>query len=75
MAQRSMRQTAELALAGVMAISLPAAIIGGAVAIMQPDGAIAAYLAELFAWLFTAAFLGTFALAMAEWLRGPPLET
>ena len=60
-----------------MAVSLPAAMIGGAVAIFQfgePSGNTATYIAQLFAWAFTAAFLGTFALAMAEWLGGPPLE-
>jgi len=61
-----------------MAISLPAAMIGGAVAIIrfgEPDGATATYVADGFAWAFTAAFLGSFALAMVEWLSGPPLET
>lgn len=73
MARTSLRQTAELALAAVMAFSLPAAMIGGAVSIVrfgEPDGAIAIFVADLFAWAFTAAFLATFALAMAEWLRG-----
>ena len=73
-----MRQTAELALAGLMAISLPVTVIGGTFAIIrfgEPDGTTAAYVAEVFAWAFTAAFLGSFALAMAEWLSGPPLET
>lgn len=73
-----MRQKAELALAGCMAISLPAAMIGGAVAIFQfgePSGNTATYIAQLFAWAFTAAFFATFALAMVEWISGPPVET
>ena len=61
-----------------MAISLPAAMVGGTVAIIrfgEPDGATATYVAALFAWAFTAAFLATFALAMVEWISGPPVET
>jgi hypothetical protein len=78
MARTSTRQTAELALAGLMAISLPAAIVGGTLAIIrfgEPDGATAAYLAEMAAWAFAAAFLGSFALAIAELLSRRPLET
>ena len=77
MAQASLRQTAELVLGGLMAVSLPAAIIGGTVAIIrfgEPDAATATFVADLFAWVFTAAFLGAFALAMAERLSVPPLE-
>lgn len=77
MAGRHFLEKAELALAGLMAVSLPVAMIGGAVAIFQfnePAGATATYVAQLFAWAFTASFLATFALAMAEWLSGHPLE-
>jgi hypothetical protein len=79
MAQTSLRQKSELALGGLMAISLPAAMIGGTVAIIrfaEPDGATAIFVADVFAWIFTASFLATFALAMGDWLRAPrPLET
>ena len=78
MAHSSLWQNAELALAGLMVVSLPAAMVGGTVAIFQfgePSGNAAAYVAQLFGWAFTAAFLATFALAMVEWLSGPPLET
>jgi hypothetical protein len=78
MARSSLLQKTELALGGLMAVSLPAAMIGGTVAIIQfgePSVNTAGYVAQLFGWAFTAAFLATFALAMVEWLSGPPLET
>jgi hypothetical protein len=78
MAQTSLRQNAELVLGGLMALSLPAAIIAGTVAIIrfsEPDGATAMLVADLFAWVFTASFLATFGLAMVEWLSEPSVET
>jgi hypothetical protein len=76
--QSSLRQKIQVALAACMAISLPGAIISGAIAIIQfgePGGNTAAMIAQFFAWVFAAAFLGTFALAMVEWLSEPAAET
>jgi len=77
MALTSSLRKFELVLAGLMAISLPAAMIGGTVAIVrfgEPAGTTATYVAQLCAWAFAAAFLATFTLAMAEWLTGPRVE-
>lgn len=63
------RDTVNLALAGVMAISLVVALVGGLVAIVrfgQPDGAVATDVAEASAWIFAAAFLASFFLALRD---------
>jgi hypothetical protein len=63
------RDTTYLILSGIMAIGLAVAIAGGLVAIVrfgQPDGATATLIAEIFAWLFAAALLTAFFMAVSD---------
>jgi len=68
---------AHLVLAGLMALGLGVALIGGIVAIVRfgkPDGASATMVAEAFAWLFALAFLASFGLVLKETLNAPKAE-
>ena len=63
------RDTINLVLAGVMALGLAVAIVGGIVAIArfgQPDGTLATLVAETGAWIFALAFLVSFFLALRD---------
>ena len=63
------RDTVNVILASVMAIGLAVALVGGLVAIVrfgQPDGAAATWVAETSAWIFAAAFLASFFLALRD---------
>ena len=69
------RDTVNLVLAGVMAIGLVVAMVGGLVAIIrfgQPDGATATWVAETSAWICAAAFLITFFLALRDLVQASP---
>jgi hypothetical protein len=72
------RHTVYLALAGIMVIGLAAALIGGSVAIIrfgEPDGASASLVAEVFAWIFAAAFLASFFMAVRDELNARQVGT
>ena len=63
------RDTVNLALAGVMAIGLVVAIVGGIVGVVQfgqPTGTAATWVAETAAWICAAAFLVTFFMALRD---------
>ena len=63
------RDKINLVLAGIMAIGLVVAIVAGLVAIVrfgQPDGATATFIAESGAWIFAAAFVVSFLLALRD---------
>jgi hypothetical protein len=71
------RTVTQLVLAGLMAIGLGVALIGGVVAIVrigQPDGATATVIAEASAWIFALAFLATFGLAIRDLMDAPKTE-
>jgi hypothetical protein len=72
-ARISSRDRLNLALAGIMAIGLAVAIVGGLIAIIrfgQPDGAAATTVAETGAWVFAAAFFASFFLALRDTVTG-----
>ena len=63
------RDKVNLVLAGVMAIGLVVALVGGTVAIVrfgQPTGTTATWVAETAAWICAAAFLITFFMALRD---------
>ncbi|MGN6571734.1 MAG: hypothetical protein ACTHLO_09990 [Pseudolabrys sp.] len=66
------RDRINLGLAGIMAIGLLVAIVAGLYAIFrygQPDGTTATVLATTGAWVFVAAFLVSFVLALRDSLK------
>jgi hypothetical protein len=68
------RDKVNLALAGIMTIGLVVAIIAGLYAIFrygQPDGTTATMLATTGAWVFAAAFLVSFVLALKDSIKAP----
>ena len=68
----SSRDRVNLALAGIMAIGLAVAIVGGLIAIVrfgQPDGAMVTLVAETGAWIFAAAFFVSFLLALRDLVK------
>ena len=65
-------ETIKLVLFAVMAVSLALVVIAGAVFLIwngQPIGNSASMVADVFAWLFTAAFVIAFLLSMFEQRR------
>jgi hypothetical protein len=63
------RQTAQSVLAGAMVVGFAVALIGGAVAIIRfghAEAEAATLIAESFAWIFAAAFLASFGMAISE---------
>lgn len=67
------RDTSYLVLAGIMAVALAVAIVGGLVAIVrfgQTDGNAATTVAEAGAWIFAGALLISFVMAASDELKG-----
>ena len=66
------RDRINLALAGIMTLGLAVAVVAGLVAIVrfgQPDSATATLVAETGAWIFAAAFLASFFLAIRDSMK------
>jgi len=70
--KRTPRDRIYLAMAGIMAIGFAVAVVGGLVAIIrfgQPESASATLVAETGAWVFAAAFLVSFFLALQDSMK------
>ena len=71
------RDTINLTLAGIMAVGLVVALVGGLVAIVrfgQPDGVTATLVAETGAWVFAGAFLVSFFMALRDSVKASHSE-